>query len=146
MKNREIKFRAWNDEDKVMIESDHLAFEYYEPLKDQLASCKYLMQSTGLKDGEGREIFESDIYYDEIEEDHGDRRIFYVITWIKERAAFACLSCDDGEYQSYQQVGIGAIERSFEGFYYELCEESMKKMHYKGNIHQYPELLTPITK
>jgi uncharacterized phage protein (TIGR01671 family) len=54
---REIKFRAWDKEDKVMVEffpGDNLSDEYFcEPF--------IIMQYTGLKDKNGKEIYEGDI-------------------------------------------------------------------------------------
>lgn len=65
-KSREIKFRAWliPDDD---FESDlpymtyDLAFEDYAPVNEQLKSVSTLMQYTGLKDKNGKEIYEGDI-------------------------------------------------------------------------------------
>ncbi|GIO03415.1 hypothetical protein J5TS2_40830 [Brevibacillus halotolerans] len=57
---REIKFRMWNFENQEMINGDSLAFEEYAPIS-QLLSQKGIMQYTGLKDRNGREIYEGDI-------------------------------------------------------------------------------------
>jgi len=46
---REIKFRMWDKENKVMISGDDLAFEEYLPIKE-LLSGEEIMQFTGLKD------------------------------------------------------------------------------------------------
>jgi len=64
---REIKFRAWDKEDKVMIYmQDYKPQTFFEDLfarengkKDLFP--KYTMQYTGLKDKVGKEIYEGDI-------------------------------------------------------------------------------------
>jgi len=100
-----------------------------------------IMQFTGLFDNKNiRDVFESDIYFSEESEDYGDRRVYFVITWINERCAFVMLEVS--EFIAYTEFGIDAISRDFEGFYYELEQDSIDKMHYAGNIHQNPELLT----
>lgn len=98
---------------------------------------------TGFKLRSGKYLFENDILFDEIEEDEGDRRIFYVVTWVKERGAFALL--DTAEYTEYKENGIDGISRNFEGFYYELDRASILRMHYAGNLHDHPHLLNKQT-
>lgn len=74
---REIKFRAWigrewdEDDNPIMEMCYDLAFEEYAPINDLLANVKHLMQYTGLKDYNRKEIYEGDItnygvvrYYD----------------------------------------------------------------------------------
>ena len=66
---REIKFRAWfpkgTDTGDGEIEKGEmcydLAFEDYEPINDLLSGVEHLMQYTGLKDKNGKEIYEGDI-------------------------------------------------------------------------------------
>ena len=71
---REIKFRAWNKKDKVMVDVAAMNFGpsgFWSLIEDaydaelQLADSYELMQYTGLKDKNGREIYEGDIVKNE---------------------------------------------------------------------------------
>ena len=55
---REIKFRAWHDSTKEMYKDVHTKSSFYELFDNSLYE---LMQYTGLKDKNGREIYEGDI-------------------------------------------------------------------------------------
>jgi len=83
---RDIKFRAWiregpwqepdeMEQTHVMLYGDELAFEEYEPINDLLAGVENLMQYTGLKDKNGKEVYEGDIC-----------RIYEGKSWISEVA------------------------------------------------------------
>lgn len=56
---REIKFRAWNEKQKTMLDvfDSTKQIEFYIPLAEDWE----LMQYTGLKDKNGKEIYEGDI-------------------------------------------------------------------------------------
>ena len=104
---REIKFRAWlpvgewseDGESQVyeMVGPDALAFEGYEPLADHLKSCENLMQFTGLKDKNGREIFEGDI----LERD----TMRCLVGWDEKLASFV-LKRNGWMYDHYFQEGV----------------------------------------
>lgn len=128
---REIKFRAWNKEKKEMIDADCLAFEEHEPLKDQLANCEYLMQYTGLKDRNGKEIYEGDIvklvkiennYCAKFDDINTDTYQYYVVFYS----------------MSWYAVGNSNVSYDISDFIsdqYNICLEVI------GNIYENPELL-----
>ena len=59
--NREIKFRIWNDYDKKMINWNEMCEKNLANIFRIPSYSKYLMQYTGLKDKNGKEIYEGDI-------------------------------------------------------------------------------------
>ena len=106
---REIKFRAWlpagTDIGDGEIEKGQmcydLAFEEYEPINDLLRGVDHLMQYTGLKDKNGKEIYEGDILKEETE-----GSIPFAIEWEQEQwvedgfvSGFSCLSTGANCYE-----------------------------------------------
>lgn len=136
--NREIKFRAWDD--GVMIYSDKNASdELYERLRyffHRIREDAILMQYTGLKDKNGKEIYEGDLLktddvnldlvYGDISDVQFHNGSFYIII----RHDFLALQLFDLP-KIYKPSDYPNIEKAswLEGF------------EVVGSIHENPELL-----
>jgi len=114
--SRGIKFRAWDKEEKTMIDADSWYFsDEFEPFIDSVkrsAERFELMQFTGLHDKNGKEIYEGDIIAGSINgHPYKDRVIF-------KNGCFSMF------YSRYDNL-------------YEIAD----MVEILGNIHENPELL-----
>lgn len=77
MSNREIKFRVYDENKKQMVFNptinDGLFYDGWTAIEDGANIKGVLMQYTGLKDKEGKEIFEGDILM--IEQINGEKYV-----------------------------------------------------------------------
>jgi len=112
---REIKFRAWDKENKVMMDWEDI--KYID--LDTLQKSSILMQYTGLKDKNSKEIYEGDIVH--VEAVAYGRNMKAVVIW--KNGGFM-LKWED-EYESYIQDWAKDLAES----------------EVIGNIYENPELL-----
>jgi uncharacterized phage protein (TIGR01671 family) len=136
MNQREIKFRAWdwkegtmindvgfsdNDTGRVVLQRKYnIGSRSIIPVYDVIngVTCKraYLMQFTGLKDREGKEIYEGDVL-------RGTLGAKMVVMWDSDEACY--FMREEGEPG------------------YTLSADEVRDHEVIGNIHENPELLKP---
>ena len=128
---REIKFRAWLKKEKRLIEVSEINFErgiLSIPVNEECYSIVKsfedieLMQYTGLKDKNGKEIYEGDILKIKyLEEEH------YRTT--------------TEEYERIDIVNNTLFGEILSGYYESVDDEHKRSIEVIGNIHENPELL-----
>lgn len=119
--NRELKFRCWNGQVMYQMKALLIDENKYKQLKD---NTDIIMQYTGLKDNNGKDIYEGDILYD-IAIDAKCRVVFGCYSTMRDgwgieelSPKFCVLWSDDSGYSPIQE-----------------------KMEIIGNIYENPELL-----
>lgn len=127
---REFKFRLWDDNAKRWIsrgESVEVAFSQLFPESIKAEANFYLEQYTGIKDKNGREIYEGDIIAQTLIDDPFDKRYpNYIVYWCEEYLGWGVKDAwgDDG---NDSDLHFFIAER--------------QKCEVIGNIHENPELL-----
>lgn len=135
--NREIKFRAWHIKDgKIYFDVPYSrkweclpvpSNPYYGKIKylgipstnTAWEDDIFIMQYTGLKDRNGKEIYEGDILREEVEgESNGEPALefnYFLVAYVKEYGSFCLLSKD--EYENYQETGVEHFDTSMRETY-----------------------------
>jgi uncharacterized phage protein (TIGR01671 family) len=140
--NREIKFRAWHQESKMMaynldlswnIRLDCWSFisrtDFFHAGERFNATEKSanLMQFTGLKDQSGKEIYEGDLISEEMIDENGNSKWtaenYTLIAW--RGSGFAFVSNPNSAQEWFEHI----------------VDDGILDVKVIGNIHENPELL-----
>lgn len=126
---REIKFRAWNEKNKEMIYNINLLFSnHLNDCFEEYEECGLkIMQYTGLKDKNGKEIYEGDIIRTHFSFSHEVTQEPFIIQWNKDKAMFEGVKQNPEQDEYLRSFSFFPEQR----FIYEVI----------GNIHENPELL-----
>ncbi|MED0671740.1 YopX family protein [Aneurinibacillus aneurinilyticus] len=121
---REIKFRAWDKNLERLYNPDYVQEYFHEIVSDNKRFT--LLQYTGLKDKNGKDIFEGDIVVAWSE----GRSEKFEVRWRQESAPKWILY---PAWQSQKFWNLHGTKRE-DGYYYDMVEVI-------GNIYEHPELL-----
>jgi len=127
-KNERFKFRAWNKEKRVMstVHKMFLAYAIEDDLLEVFESNRYeVMQSTGLRDKNGKLIFEGDILKNTYRSKTAEYEIIEYVYWNDKITAFCTIG-------TQKKNGLGELTSpSYSSNYHEII----------GNIYENPVLL-----
>ena len=136
---RELKFRAWHKKGKMMFSAENMGQDqltlsvdgrgFINVSGDSTELSEFItdmlpMQYTGLKDKNGKDIYEGDI----LKKENLKAKVF----WDDTDLAFKAISNDGDKYGPYYMDLKSNSEHN---------KKEIKKIEIIGNIHENPELL-----
>ena len=140
---REIKFRAWNNLLKVMRHDSLQVLEVMADvmLQKDIDAGRYIpMQYTGLKDKNGKEIYEGDIVL--IEDEQKERILDDGSGPVEPCNHLAPVLFQDGSFGvNIMHPALGLATRGFWSFRDINSELGLTEFEVIGNIYENPELL-----
>ena len=134
---REIKFRAWDNEDLEMTRWETLVENHTELVDLSISPERFtFLQFTGLKDKNGVEIYDGDIFTNKFYDYKGGLRDGYQIFVVSD--LFEC--------NVIKEVGVDLPQSRFTMFYINTLSKYpsgvINELEIVGNIYENPELLT----
>ena len=132
---REIKFRVWCKEGECMLDWEHLISE--GDFREQMISASQedayyspLMQYTGSKDKNGKEIYEGDI-------DRDEHNNLSVICYIKKYGAYCVVPLELYQHEDYENEVV--YQYGYDCYFHNVIPN--KYLNIIGNIYENPSLL-----
>jgi len=120
---REIKFRVWDKLNKEMFNVESINFQERRVYRDTVSYREFndieLMQYTGLKDKNNKEIYEGDILF----ESFGER--YYRVIF------------ENGSFRA-------EFKGNFEEYSFDLIDVVAQSYEVVGNIYENPELMEEV--
>ena len=140
---REIKFRAWDSANKQMIDHRNIGVMVKNINNEVNKPHLFYMQSTGLKDSQGQEIYESDILSFDGNMTADDTLGFDPNGFVYDETCIHVVKWGDNQCKAGFTLDWGDNEDELHwkykrDTYYLFCEGNCKVI---GNIYENPELL-----
>lgn len=120
---RDIKFRMWDKINKTIIKDIHDSEEFWLVINNNLYD---VMQYTGLKDKNGKEIYEGDI--------------LLAPDWFGNLKC-VCIYQQENQVSSIQGFGLYSYDRYFQKYRTLVESDEWDEFEVIGNIYDNPDLL-----